>query len=301
MVLLSALVKSLRPRQWTKNLLLFAGLIFTGNMKDLHLLGRSILGFILFCTLSGVMYLVNDVRDMESDRQHPEKRHRPIASGELPVHVALTAAFLLGVPALGLSYYRIGVAFGNCALAYVILVTLYSLKFKNHVIIDLLMVALGFVVRAVAGIEAMAVKGKTPEVTPWFLACTLFLALFLAICKRRHEITLLNNRASEHRQVLEEYSPAFLDQMMAVTTTATVLSYALWSTIGTIGKFAGYRMMIYTLPFVLYGIFRYLYHVYQKEEGGAPESILLKDRPLQVNILLWVISIIILIYFYKPT
>ena len=300
MALLSSLVKSLRPRQWTKNLLLFAGLIFTGNMKDLRLLGRSMAGFILFCILSGVMYLVNDVRDMESDRQHPEKRHRPIASGELSAHAALSAAFLLGVPALGLSYF-LGGAFGNCALVYVILVTLYSLKFKNHVIIDLLMVAMGFVVRAVAGIEAMAVNGKAPEVTPWFLACTLFLALFLAICKRRHEITLLNNRASEHRQVLEEYSPAFLDQMVAVTTTATVLSYALWSTIGTIGKFAGYRMMIYTLPFVLYGIFRYLYHVYQKEEGGAPESILLKDRPLQVNILLWVISIIILIYFYKST
>lgn len=300
MALLSALFKSLRPRQWTKNLLLFAGLIFTGNMKDLRLLGRSMAGFILFCILSGVMYLVNDVRDMESDRQHPEKRHRPIASGKLSAHAALSAAFLLGVPALGLSYF-LGVAFGNCALVYVILVTLYSLKFKNHVIIDLLMVALGFVVRAVAGIEAMAVNGKAPEVTPWFLACTLFLALFLAICKRRHEITLLNIRASEHRQVLEEYSTAFLDQMVAVTTTATVLSYALWSTIGTIGKFAGYRMMIYTLPFVLYGIFRYLYHVYQKEEGGAPESILLKDRPLQINILLWVISIIILIYFYKST
>jgi len=294
MKLLSALVKSLRPRQWTKNLLLFAGLIFTGNMKDMHLLGRSVLAFILFCALSGVMYLVNDIRDIESDRQHPEKRNRPIASGELPVHVALTSAFLLGVPALGISYF-LGVDFGNCALVYVVLVTLYSLKFKNHVIIDLLIVALGFVVRAVAGIEAMAINGKAPEVTPWFLACTLFLALFLAICKRRHEITLLNNRAPEHRQVLEEYSPAFLDQMVAVATTTTVLSYALWS---TIGKFASFHMIL-TLPFVLYGIFRYLYLVYRKEEGGAPESILLKDRPLQINILLWVISIIILIYFYK--
>ena len=292
----SALIKSLRPKQWTKNLLLFAGVIFTGNLKDVALLARAFAGFVLFCILSGTVYLINDLWDIKSDRQHPEKKNRPIASGRLSIGAAVAAVFIIGVPALFFSY-MLGVAFGHCALLYFVLVTLYSLYLKHFVILDLMLVALGFVIRAVAGIEAIEVGGKIPEITPWFLACALFLALFMAICKRRHEIMLLNNGAAGHRRVLAEYSPAFLDQMVAVTTSATVLSYALWS---TIGKFANYHMIL-TLPFVLYGIFRYLYNVYRKDEGGSPEIILLKDRGLQVDILLWLISIVMLLYLYKPS
>lgn len=289
------LIKSLRPRQWTKNLLLFAGLIFTANLKNMELLGRAVAGFVIFCGLSGVVYLINDLRDMESDRNHPEKKNRPIASGHLPVGAAYLAIFVIGVPAL-VAAYVLGLEFGICATLYVVLVTLYSLALKHYVILDLMIVAGGFVIRAVAGIAVIAVPGKAPEITSWFIACTLFLALFLAICKRRHELLLLNEGAMNHRPVLEEYSAAFLDQMVAITTTATVISYALWS---TIGKFARYHM-IFTLPFVLYGIFRYLYLVYRKEEGGAPEIILLKDRSLLIDIILWLGSTIALLYLYKP-
>jgi 4-hydroxybenzoate polyprenyltransferase len=290
-----ALIQSLRPKQWIKNLLLFAGVIFTANLKNPALLGRSFAGFAIFCILSGVVYLINDLRDAQSDRNHPEKKNRPIASGRLSKAAAYSAIFILGIPALTASFF-LGIGFGICSAIYVLLVTLYSLSLKHYVILDLMLVAMGFVIRAIAGIEAIATPGYIPEITPWFIACTLFLALFLAICKRRHEILLLNNGAIGHRPVLEEYSPAFLDQMVAISTTATIISYALWS---TIGKFANYQM-IFTLPFVLYGIFRYLYLVYKKEEGGAPELILLKDRSLLIDILLWLISTIILLYLYKP-
>lgn len=293
--MLLAVIKSLRPRQWTKNLLLFAGVIFAGNLTDVHLLARAVAGFAIFCALSGVMYLLNDLRDRESDQLHPEKKDRPIASGRLPAGLALVIVFLLGAPAMGASFL-LGLEFGITALVYVVLVTSYSLYLKHFVILDLMIVAMGFVLRAVAGIEVITVAGNVPRITPWFIACTLFLALFLAICKRRHEIMLLDDNATNHRRVLEEYSPAFLDQMVAVTTSATVISYALWSTIAELARFR----MIYTLPFVLYGVFRYLYNVYRKEEGGAPEVILLKDRGLQVDILLWLVSVVVLLYFYKP-
>ncbi|MBN1899950.1 decaprenyl-phosphate phosphoribosyltransferase [Candidatus Sumerlaeota bacterium] len=290
-----ALIQSLRPKQWIKNLLLFAGVIFTANLKNPALLGRSFAGFVIFCLLSGVVYLINDLKDARSDRNHPVKKNRPIASGRLSPGAAYTAIFLLGIPSLVASFY-LGIPFGICAASYVILVTLYSLYLKHYVILDLMMVAMGFVIRAIAGIEVIATRDYIPEITPWFIACALFLALFLAICKRRHEILLLNNGVTGHRPVLEEYSPAFLDQMVAISTTATIISYALWS---TIGKFAHYRM-IFTLPFVLYGIFRYLYLVYKKEEGGAPEALLLKDRSLLIDILLWLFFTIFLLYLYNP-
>jgi 4-hydroxybenzoate polyprenyltransferase len=293
--LFSALLKSMRPKQWTKNFLLFAGVIFTGKLNDMSLLLRSVAGFFIFCALSGVVYIINDLKDIESDREHPKKKKRPIAAGKISEKTAFAFVFIIGIPALILSFI-LGLHFGFCAVGYVCLVVLYSIKLKHYVILDLMLVALGFVIRAVAGIEAIAIPGNVPEITPWFLACTLFLALFLAMCKRRHEIILLNDNAKNHRKVLEEYSPAFLDQMVSVTTSATIISYALWS---ITGKFAQYNM-IYTLPFVIYGIFRYLYNVYLKEEGGAPEVILLKDRSLQIAILLWIITTVSLLYLHSP-
>lgn len=290
-----AIFKSLRPKQWTKNLLLFAGIIFTGKLNNIDLALRALAGFVIFCALSGVVYLMNDLKDIENDREHPEKKNRPLASGALSPSVAIAVIIILGIPSLTISFL-LGVYFGICAVLYVSLVAAYSLWLKHYVILDLMVVALGFVIRAIAGIEVIAVEGHAPPITPWFIACTLFLALFLAMCKRRHELMLLTDGAARHRKVLKDYSMDFLDQMMAVTTSATVLSYAMWS---TIGKFAQYRM-IYTLPFVIYGIFRYQYNVYRKKEGGAPEVVFLKDRFLQVDIFLWLISIIILLYLYKP-
>ncbi|HPB32640.1 MAG TPA: UbiA family prenyltransferase, partial [Candidatus Sumerlaeota bacterium] len=222
--MLLPLLESMRPRQWTKNLLLFAGVIFTRNLSNLVLLGRSIAGFALFCALSGAVYLVNDLKDVEADRLHPRKKNRPIASGRLSPGLAWSASVVISLIALVLSFLM-GFHFGLCALVYLILVTLYSLHLKHYVIVDLMLVALGFVIRALAGIMVITVDEMHPEITSWFIACTLFLALFLALCKRRHELTLLTEGVLGHRRVLEEYSMDFLDQMVSVTTSATVISY----------------------------------------------------------------------------
>lgn len=287
-----ALIKAMRPKQWIKNLLLFAGIIFSGNLTNLPMLIDATLGFISFCLLSGAVYVINDIRDLESDRQHPRKRFRPIASGALSVPLATIWAVVLVGAGLGLAF-SINFLFGCVAFAYLLLLNFYSYFLKHIVIVDIIVVAIGFVLRAFAGIEAIRFHGIAVPITPWFLSVTFFLALFIVICKRRHELILLNEKASDHRPVLEEYSAAFVDQMIAVVTAATVISYALWTTIG----YTRNPNMIYTLPFALYGIFRYLYIAYHKEEGGAPELVLLTDKPLLVDVFLWGITVIILLYF----
>jgi 4-hydroxybenzoate polyprenyltransferase len=285
-----ALFQALRPKQWTKNLLIFAGIIFSQNLSNLHMVRNAALAFVDFCLLSGAVYLLNDIKDRETDREHPEKRLRPIASGALSVQTAMmwaVALILIGVA----GGFLITVRFGICGVIYVALLTAYSVYFKHIVILDIMVLSLGYVLRAVAGIAAIYIPKVEIIITPWFIACTLFLALFIVICKRRHELLLLDDRAGNHRKVLLEYTPAFLDQMVAITTSATVISYALWT---TLGRFKGY--MVYTLPFVVYGVFRYLYIVYRKEEGGAPEIALLRDQSLLISIFLWLIAVIIILY-----
>lgn len=297
-----ALLQSMRPKQWTKNLLLFAGVVFSANLTNLEMLGRASLGFLIFCALSGAVYILNDIRDAESDRAHPTKRNRPIASGRLNKKVALIAALLIfhGAMFSGLAISR---PFGYCAIAYFTLTVLYTIRLKHVVILDLMLLALGFVLRAVAGVWIIADLGPDVPLTAWFLACTFFLALFLAICKRRHELLLLDTEASAHRPVLDEYSASFLDQMVSVATAATVISYAMYTTSpGAIGAAPadpgdGSSPMVYTLPFVVYGIFRYLYQVYRKEQGGAPETVLLTDPYMIANIALWLTTVIYIMYF----
>jgi 4-hydroxybenzoate polyprenyltransferase len=280
----------MRPRQWTKNLLLFAGIIFSENLHNAEMLRNAVWGFISFCLLAGAIYIFNDLHDINEDLQHPRKRLRPIASGAIRPAIALVWGIIISILGLLLAF-SITRNFGIAAVSYFVLLGLYSFALKHVVIIDIMVIALGFVIRAIAGVEAIKLPGVDVPVTPWFIACTLFLALFLAISKRRHELILLSERASNHRPVLEEYSPAFLDQMVAIVTSGTVISYALWTTVGF-----HKRNMVYTLPFVLYGIFRYLYIVYQKREGGSPESELLRDIPLLVNIFLWLVTVLILLY-----
>lgn len=287
--MVKVLFQALRPKQWTKNLLIFAGIIFSQNLSNLHMVRNVALAFVDFCLLSGVMYLINDIKDRETDREHPEKRLRPIASGALSVQAAIVWAVVLSLIALG-GAFLITVSFGICAVVYVVLLTAYSFHLKHIVILDIMVLSLGYVLRAVAGVAAISIANVEIIITPWFITCTLFLALFIVLCKRRHELVLLDNRAGSHRRVLQEYTPAFLDQMVAVTTSATVISYALWT---TLGQFKGH--MVYTLPFVVYGIFRYLYIVYRKEEGGAPEIALLRDRSLLINIFLWLIAVVLLL------
>ena len=287
-------IKALRPKQWIKNFLLFAGIVFSHNLHNMEMLKNAVLGFVYFCFLSGAVYIINDIRDLKSDQQHPRKKYRPIASGVFPVGQAQILAIVLVLVALAGSF-RINVRFGAIALGYFIMQATYSLFLKHLVIVDILTVAIGFVLRALAGIEAIRISGAVVPVTPWFIIVTFFLALFIIMCKRRHELLLLEKNASDHRPVLEHYSASFIDQMISVVTSATVISYSMWATIG----YKGSHNMIYTLPFVVYGIFRYLYIAYKKQEGGAPEIVLLTDLPLLIDVILWGIAVVLLVYFEK--
>ncbi len=288
--MLGALLESMRPKQWTKNLLVFAGLLFSRNLFHAGLLGKAALAFGIFCLLTGAVYLFNDIRDIEQDKAHPEKKKRPLASGRLPVSSAITSCALL--LALGVSgAFLLHRGFGWVAAAYAAMMIGYSLVFKHVVILDVIVIALGFVLRAIAGAVVIDVT-----ISSWLLVCTIFLALFMGLAKRRHELVLLSGEAAKHRKILNEYSPVLVDQMIAVVTASTVMAYALYTTSQeTVVKF-GTRNLIFTLPFVLYGIFRYLYLVHQKKLGGSPELILLKDAPMIVNILLYVVTAGLIIY-----
>jgi len=287
---LKQLLISLRPHQWTKNLVVLAALIFAERLFDGPSLAAAAIAFVIFCLLSGAVYLVNDLVDLDQDRRHPVKRDRPLASGKLSHRVAVTAAVV--IVAVGLTgAFLLGARFGVAAVVYFVTMTAYSLALKNVVILDVLIVALGFVLRAVAGALAIDVVFSN-----WLLVCTLLGALFLALAKRRHELTLLEGEAAEHRRILGEYSPYLLDQMIAVVTASTLVSYALYTLAQeTVDRF-GTDRLIWTLPLVLYGIFRYLYLVHRKEEGGSPTKVLLNDKPILVTVALWAAAVVTLIY-----
>lgn len=288
--MISALIESMRPRQWTKNLLVFAGLIFSQNLFDLHLLLKVILAFGIFCLLSGAVYLINDVRDLEQDRAHPLKSRRPLPSGRLKVSVAVASAILISAVALPLAFL-LNRNFGLVALSYFSIIVAYSFWLKHIVILDILAVSCGFVLRAVAGAAVIDVS-----ISSWLILCTSFLALFVIMSKRRHELALLGGNSTGHRKVLYEYTPHLLDQMISVVTASTVMAYALYTTsTETVSKF-GTRNMVLTLPFVLYGVFRYLYLVHAKNMGGNPELVFIKDRPMVIDILLYVIVVVTVLY-----
>jgi 4-hydroxybenzoate polyprenyltransferase len=284
------LLLSLRPAQWTKNLLVFAGLLFGRRLFDPAALVAAVSAFAVFCVLSGVVYLVNDIADRDSDRRHPRKAQRPIASGALPVPVAAVSALLLGAGAL-IAAYAIGPAFAAVAAAYLGLQILYSFPLKHIVIIDVLTLAIGFVLRAAGGAVAVHV-----EISHWLLVCTILLALFIALAKRRHEIVLLADGAADHRPILGEYTPYLLDQMIGVVTASTLISYVFYTiSPETQAKF-GTAWLGLTIPFPLYGIFRYLYLVHQREGGGSPADLLLTDRPLLACVALWALTVALIIY-----
>ena len=284
-----ALLASLRPRQWIKNLFVFAGVIFSQQMLT-PLLWTAVAAFAIFCGLSGAMYLFNDVADAARDRLHPTKRFRPIASGRLSRRTASVAGALLLAGSLAAAF-RINVPFALVALAYGVLLTAYSVWFKHLVILDVLTVAAGFVLRAVAGAVAVDV-----EISGWLLICTILLALFLALGKRRHEYRSLARDASLHRPILAEYSEGFLDQMISVVTASTVTAYALYTmSPETVAKFHT-RLLPLTLPFVLYGIFRYLYLLYRRDLGGSPSDLVVGDRALLLDALLWMLATFAIIY-----
>src|SRR5258708_9363101 len=296
-VALSLLV-SLRPAQWTKNLIIFAGLLFgqRGNAPaflDPHAIGQALAAFLIFCGLSGVVYLINYDADREADRLHPLKRHRPIASGAVSPGLAIGTAVVLAGAALT-GAWMVRPAFALVAVAYVGLLALYSGPLKHVVIIDVLTIAMGFMLRAVAGALAIDVP-----ISHWLLILTILLALFLALSKRRHELVLLADGATSHRPILEEYSPYLLDQMIAVVTASTLVSYVIYTVSPeTVQKFHTDYLGL-TLVFPLYGIFRYLYLVHHKEGGGSPADMLVNDRPLLACVALWAMAVTIIIYLAR--
>jgi len=293
--MIAAVFRSMRIYQWTKNLVLFAGLVFTLKFLDPAFALPAIAGFFAFSiTVSGV-YLINDVVDLERDRLHPEKRGRPVASGKLSPVAALGYAVLFILAGL-VACFAIGPRFGACTVAYVILMLLYSTLLKHVVLLDVLAIAFGFVLRATAGVELMrdvAHAGpESIELSPWLLVCAFFLALFLAIGKRRHELAVLEGEASRHRGALGGYTAKLLDQLVAVVTGATVLAYSVYTIAPeTLAKFQG-RPLYLTIPFVLYGIFRYLYLMYAQDKGGNPSEHLLSDRATLINVTLWAAAVV---------
>jgi len=285
------ILKSLRPSQWTKNLFVFAALVFAQKALFGPALLRTLAAFAIFCLLSGALYLVNDVCDIEADRLHPRKRLRPIAAGRVPPRRAIAWAVILAAVALAAAF-ALRPLFAAVAAIYAAAMLAYSLKLKNVVILDVFLIAAGFVLRVIAGGVVISVP-----LSSWLIICMSLLALFIAFGKRRHELVFLETDAPLHRPILREYSVYLLDQMISVVTASTVIAYSLYTVSEeTIQKF-GTRNLILTTPFVLYGIFRYLYLVHQRGQGGNPEEMIFRDKPLAAAIFLWIAAVIIILYF----
>ncbi len=285
-----AAVKTLRPKQWTKNFFVFVPLVFSVKLFDVNSLIISLKAFISFCLVSGALYTLNDLCDLKEDQLHPVKKNRPLASGQLTKRSAYVIIAVAAATSLALAF-SINLSFLLIILIYVLMQTLYSSWLKHVVIIDIFMVATGFFLRVIGG--ALAIK---VEISSWLIICTILLALFLSMTKRRHEFLILVDKAREHRPSLKEYNPYLLDQMISVVTASTLIAYCLYTiSDDTVRKF-GSRNLIFTTPFVLYGIFRYLYLVHQKDQGGTPEEMILRDKPLLINIVLWVIAILFILY-----
>jgi 4-hydroxybenzoate polyprenyltransferase len=283
--ILKYLLISTRPKQWYKNILLFVGIVFSANILNISMWAKVIPAFIFFCMLSAGEYLINDVLDRERDRKHPIKRRRPIASGQLKVSHALLVAILLIVLALLGSYLTINIKFLIISASYVLLVSLYSLMLKHLVIVDVLVIAIGFVIRANAGCLAINIFPSA-----WLIICLFLLALFLALEKRRHELMVLSDEAETHRVSLPGFSAKMLEQLIGVTTGALIVSYMLYT------SFSEHDAIWLTVPFVIYGLFRYLYLVHQKGVGAAPE-VVFKDKAMLINLGIWILLVVAIILY----
>lgn len=290
--MIAALIQQARVRQWTKNLVLFAGVIFAHQFMDPDEITRAILGFVSFCLLSSAIYTLNDLVDLEFDRVHPKKRFRPLASGRISRPVAWVWMILLAVGS-GVIASLLGVGFMQVAGGYLLLNICYTLVLKRLVMVDVLAISIGFVLRAVAGVALLL---EPADLSPWLLLCTFFLALFLAVSKRRHERVLLKDQAEQHRRTLTEYPPELVDQLIPVVTAATVISYSIYTVSpGTVESVGGSEL-VYTVPFVVFGVFRYLDIVFRRREGGSPTETLLTDFPLLLNVLLWMLVVVWILY-----
>lgn len=284
----SGLIRLLRPKQWTKNLLLFAALLFSFEEIRTETILATLLGFILFSIVAGCVYILNDFVDRDRDRQHPVKKYRPMASGQVNPSHALMFGIILLILSVGTAF-MMNPLFGVLCIVYFLLNVSYSFVLKHLVILDMMTIAAGFVLRAIAGGVLIHVP-----FTPWFLICTMLLSLFLAIGKRRNELTLLEGNTGSHRKVLDNYSITLLDQFNTIVTTATIISYSLFT-------FTSDRTihLMWTIPLVIYGMFRYLYLIHMKNQGGSPDRVLFEDKPILITVMLYVISVITIFAIFE--
>jgi len=287
--LITGLIKTMRPKQWVKNVFVFAPLVFDVKLTDMRYLAQTIAGFALLCLVSGTVYIINDLADIEKDRQHPKKRNRPLPSGRLSTKAAIAAAILIPLVAVPLGF-ALNLIFGIILTTYLLMQIAYSFRLKHVVIIDVMIIAAGFLLRVAAGVPLVDAE----RFSPWLYVCMSLGALLIGFGKRRHELVLLKENANAHRQSLQDYNLTLLDHTISIMTASTLLAYALY-TFSAPNLPENHAMML-TLPFVLYAIFRYLYLIHVKEMGGAPEEILLSDHPFQAAILLWGLSVVIVIY-----
>lgn len=290
---LYGLLRTLRPRQWIKNIFVFAALVFDQKLTDWPLLIRTIAAFILFCMISSTVYIINDLADIESDKQHPKKMRRALPSGQLKPWFAIVSAVAILAVCLPLSFW-LDPYFFYIVLGYFVLNLAYSFWLKHIVLIDVMVVAAGFVLRVAAGV----VVAEAERFSPWLYLCMIFLALFMAIGKRRNELILLAEDANSHRKILDEYNADLLDDMTHVVTTGAVIAYSLY-TFSAINLPANHSMML-TIPFVVYGVFRYQYLIHVKAEGGAPEMLLYTDLPLLLDVVLWGLAAVLILYVFNP-
>ncbi len=288
------IIRSMRPKQWTKNLVLFSGVVFAKEFLNPALIIRSILGFIIFCFLSGMIYIVNDIFDRKKDEKHPTKKERPIASGALRVDHAVMVV-IVGIVISAASSFFLGIRFFGFVTAFIIINLLYSIFLRDVVILDILGISFSFLARAGAGVAVLYSAVPSIKFSPWLWMCTLFLSLFLAVCKRRNEYLAIDN-AEEHRKSLSGYSDNLLDQLVGLTATATIISYSIYTVWpGTIAKF-GTTNLVFTIPFVVFGIMRYLYLVYNRMKGEDPSGVLLSEKQIMIDVFLWIIVTCLIIY-----
>jgi len=287
--LLIALVKTMRPRQWPKNGLVYIPLFFDGKLSDPESFVRTTIAFILLCFMSSGVYIMNDLMDIEKDRQHPEKRNRPLPSGQLNPKVAAVAAFVFIAGSLVAGYF-LSTAFTVVLAVYFLLQVAYTFYLKNIVLVDVMVLSAGFILRVAAGVEVINVE----RFSPWLYVCTGLLALFLALGKRRHELIILGDEAGNHRAILADYNLDLIDRLIGIVTTSAVVAYSLYTFLSE-GLPANNLMML-TIPLVLYAVFRYLYLIHVRHEGGAPEEIFLRDRPMQLTLVIWASIVFLVLY-----
>lgn len=285
----AGLIKTMRPRQWTKNIFVFAALVFDDKLFDVPSLLATVAAFVLLCLMSSAVYLMNDLADIESDREHPVKRLRPLPAGELSPSIARSFAVVFGAGSL-LAGFLLSEWLGTVLLTYLVIQIAYTFRLKHVVLLDVMIVAVGFVLRVAAGAAVITVQ----RFSPWLYVCMFLLALFMALGKRRHELVLLGVDAGNHRAILDEYSMDLIDRLIGIVTTSAIVAYSLYTFLAE-GLPPNHVMML-TIPFVVYAVFRYLYLIHVRGEGGIPEEILLRDRPFQVSILMWGAVVLVGLY-----